>query len=209
MSAERHATIGTPRLDPAGELRHTEPSPEESARMNVLRTPRLELVPFTLPMVEAVMAGRREEAEEIAGARLPHAWPGAALIERAFSASLERIRADPARRLWGDRLMVLPEATRVIVGSVVFHGKPDDAEGIAEVAYGVDEASQGRGYATEATRAAVEWALAEPEVRAVQATTAVWHRASLRVIQKVGMHQVGTREHDMLGELLVFEKTRA
>ena len=177
--------------------------------MSVLCTPRLELVPMTLPMVEAVMAGRREDAEAIAGALLPRAWPGPALIERAFSASLERIRESPARRLWGDRLMVVPGAPRLIIGSVVFHGKPDEAEGVAEMAYGVKEGSQGRGFATEATRAALEWALAQPGVRAVQATTAVWHKQSLRVIEKMEMRQVGTREHDLLGELLVFERARA
>jgi RimJ/RimL family protein N-acetyltransferase len=177
--------------------------------MSILLTRRLELVPITLRMVEAVMAGRRAEAEAAAEARLPDAWPGPALIERAFSASLELIRANPVRRLWGDRLMILRgERERLIIGSVVFHGKPDDADGVAEVAYGVEEASQGLGYATEATRAAVEWALDQPEVRAVQATTAAWHRASLRVIEKIGMTRIGTRDHDMLGELLVFERAK-
>lgn len=155
------------------------------------------------------MAGERARAEEIACARLPEAWPGAALIERAFTASLADIRGDPARRLWGDRLMLLEEGggRPFVVGSVVFHGRPDD-DGIAEVAYGVEERSQGLGYATEATRACVDWALDEAGVRAVQATTACWHKASLRVIEKLGMKQVGTREHDMLGELLVFELRR-
>ena len=176
----------------------------------VLTTPRLELVPITLAMVEAVMLGRREQAEAMMEARLPDAWPGPALIERAFSASLDHIRAAPDNRLWGDRLMILPRASRdggrVVVGSVVFHGRPVD--GVAEVAYGVEEGSQGVGYATEATSAAVEWALSEPDVAAVTATTAAWHRASLRVIEKLGMSRVGTREHDLLGELLVFELRR-
>jgi ribosomal-protein-alanine N-acetyltransferase len=170
----------------------------------IVRTPRLELVPVTLAMVEAVMRGDRAAAEAIVGARLPDAWPGAALIERAFTASLEDIRADPVKRLWGDSLMITPE--RFIVGSVVFHGKPHDDDGVAEVAYGVEEASQNQGYATEATGAMVEWALAQPGVVAVQATTLPWHRASLRVIEKIGMQRVGTREHEMLGELLVYER---
>jgi RimJ/RimL family protein N-acetyltransferase len=177
--------------------------------MCVLRTERLELVPITLPMVEAVFRGDREGAEAIAGARLPDAWPGAALVERAFTASLEDIRRDPERRLWGDRLMMLREASEpLIIGSVVFHGRPDE-DGVAEVAYGVEQGRQSLGFATEATRAAVAWALAEPGIAAVRATTATWHRASLRVIEKLGMRLCETREHDMLGELLVFEVRRA
>ena len=178
--------------------------------MVVLRTSRLTLEPITLPMVEAVMLGRREDAERVAEARLPEAWPNRALIERAYTASLDEIRADPETRLWGDRLMIVTEAggARRVVGSIVFHGRPD-AEGIAEVAYGVEESSRGQGLATEATGACVGWALEQEGVAAVRATTHPWHLASLRVIQKIGMTQVGTREHELLGELLVFEARRA
>jgi ribosomal-protein-alanine N-acetyltransferase len=173
--------------------------------MGVLRTPRLTLEPITLPMVEAVMLGRREDAERVAEARLPEAWPNRALIERAYTASLDEIRADPERRLWGDRLMILSDGgNRRVVGSIVFHGRPGD-DGIAEVAYGVEESSRSQGFATEATGACVQWALEQEGVLAVQATTHPWHLASLRVIQKIGMTQAGTREHELLGELLVFE----
>jgi len=175
----------------------------------VLRTPRLELEPMSLRLVEAVMLGLREVAEEITLARLPDAWPNRALVERAFCASLDAIREDPSTRLWGDRLIIRRdgEGKRRVVGSVVFHGHPED--GVAEVAYGVEEASQGQGIATEATQACVDWALGEPGIVAVQATTVPWHTSSLRVITKLGMDRVGVREHEVLGELLVFERRRA
>ena len=177
--------------------------------MTGIRTSRLTLEPITLAMVEAVMVGRREDAERVAEARLPDAWPNRGLIERAFTASLEEIRADPATRLWGDRLVIVTEERggkieRRVVGSIVFHGRPGD-DGLAEIAYGVEESSQGQGIATEATGACVRWALGQAEVRAVRATTLPWHKASLRVIEKLGMKLVATRDHDVLGELLVFE----
>jgi RimJ/RimL family protein N-acetyltransferase len=176
--------------------------------MTFLRTPRLGLEAISLPLVEAIMQDRRDDAERIAEARLPGAWPNRALIERAFTASLDQIRADPATRLWGDRLMIVtePDGDRRVVGSVVFHGHP--ADGIAEVAYGVEEASQGQGIATEATGACVRWALEQQGIVAVTATTLPWHKASLRVIEKVGMKPSGTRDHEILGELLVFEIRR-
>jgi [ribosomal protein S5]-alanine N-acetyltransferase len=172
----------------------------------VLRTSRLSLEPITLPLVEAVILGRRDVAEQMVDARLPDTWPNRALVERAFCASLEAIRADPDVRLWGDRLMIRqgPRGERRVVGSVVFHGHP--ADGVAEVAYGVEDGSQGEGLATEATRASVAWALGEPGIVAVQATTVPWHTASLRVIAKLEMERVGLREHEILGELLVFER---
>lgn len=174
----------------------------------MLRTARLELVPMTLAMVEAVMSGRKDDAEGLVGATMPSRWPNRELVERAFTASLEDIRAQPAVRLWGDRVLVLqgaPGEARVI-GSVVFHGQPGE-DGVAEIAYGVEEASQGQGYATEAVRSCVDWAL-EQGARAVQAATFEWHRPSMRVIAKVGMVHVGTRHHETMGEMLVFERRR-
>lgn len=173
-----------------------------------LLTDRLELVPMTLAIVEAVMAGRREEAEAHLSAPLPAAWPGRALIERAFSASIERIREDPLTRLWGDRVMIARLGPRRVIGSVVFHGAPGE-DGIVEVAYGVEQESQQQGYATEATSASVEWALSQPGVRAVRATTPTWHRPSRRVLEKCGFLLVGSRESEsMLGELLELERRR-
>src|SRR5207248_3244700 len=130
----------------------------------VLVTERLWLVPVTLPMVEAVIRGDRSGAEELAGGRLPDAWPGAELIHRGFGASVDAIRADEKKRLWGDRLLLTREGEPRVVGSVVFHGRPGD-DGVAEVGYGVERGSQGQGYATEGTRAAVAWAFAQAGVR--------------------------------------------
>ncbi|WP_245678325.1 GNAT family N-acetyltransferase [Chondromyces crocatus] len=168
-------------------------------------TPRLELVPITVPLVEAVMRGRRDDVEAILAARMPTEWPGPALIERAFSASLDLIRAAPLVRLWGDRVMISREGARRVIGSVVFHGAPDE-DGSVEVAYGVEHESQQQGFATEATEASVLWALQQPGVRLVKATTPTWHTASRRVLEKCGFCVVGSREGDLVGELLEFER---
>lgn len=175
--------------------------------MGVLVTPRLILEPMTLPLVEAVFAGQRTLLEEIARAKVPAAWPGRALVERAFSASLEAIREDPDKRLWGDRLMITNDGDRLLVGSVIFHGRPDD--GVAEVGYGVEESWQCKGLASEATRACVEWALAQPGIRAVTATTPPWHVASIRVLERSGLVKVGTEEHEALGEVVRFTRHRS
>ncbi len=177
--------------------------------MPVLFTPRLELVPITLPFVEAVMLDRRADVERMAGAVLPRNWPGRTLIERAFSASLDDIRADPDKRLWGDRLMITREGERRLVGSVIFHGRPDATnDGVTDVGYGVEDSMQGQGYATEGTRAQVDWALSQPGVKKICATTPPWHTASIRVLEKSGFHRVGLEEHPFLGEILCFARER-
>ena len=173
--------------------------------MPALVTPRLRLVPITLAAIEAVLDRDQPRAEAIVEARFPPGWPNDPLLDVGFPYSREAIRADPDVRLWGDSLVILRDAPRV-VGSVVFHGHPSD--GIAEIGYAIEESSRGIGLATEATRACAEWALAEPGIAALRATTFPWHVASLGVIRNLGMRQVATRDHDTLGELLVFERRR-
>lgn len=173
--------------------------------MPTLSTQRLRLVPISLDAIEAVLDHDRARAETVVGARFPDQWPNDDLVALGFPYSRAALRADPAVRLWGDSLILLATEPRII-GSVVFHGHPSD--GVAEVAYTVEESYRNRGYATEATLACVEWALQQPGIQAVQATTFPWHYASLGVIHHIGMCPVGTREHDTLGELLVFERRR-
>ena len=187
--------------------------------MPALVTQRLRIVPMTLEMIEGVMNRDRAAAEAAldaelrragihadACARFPDQWPNEELVARAFPFSLDAIRADPDTRLWGDSLVIPLDGPPRVVGSVVFKGRPPD--GIAEVGYGIEDGSRSLGLATEATRACVEWALEQPGITAVHATTFPWHVASLKVIQRVGMIQCDTRDHDVFGELLVFERRR-
>ena len=187
--------------------------------MPALVTERLRLVPISLEMIEGVMQRDRARAEaaldvalramgwtDDACARFPDAWPNEELVARAFPFSLDAIRAAPDTRLWGDSLILPASGPPRVLGSVVFKGRP--ADGIAEVGYGIEDSSRGQGLATEATRACVDWALTQDGITTVQATTFPWHVASLGVIRKLGMTPCGSREHDMFGELLVFERRR-
>jgi ribosomal-protein-alanine N-acetyltransferase len=171
--------------------------------MPAIVTQRLRLIPITLEAIEAVLDRDKPRAEAIIGARFPPAWPNDALLDVGFPYSRDAIHAAPETRLWGDSLVLLRDEPRV-VGSVVFHGRPSD--GVAEIGYSIEQRARGNGLATEATRACLEWALAQAGIDAIQATTFPWHTASLGVIRNLGMRQIATREHDTLGELLVFER---
>ncbi len=164
------------------------------------------MVPISVALVEAVLAGRRAETEALVGAKMPAAWPGRALVERAFLARLDEIRANPDHRLWGDRVAITRDEPRVI-GSVIFHGGPDH-QGAVEVAYGIEEDSQRLGFGYEAVHAAVTWAFGEPRVQFVRASTFTWHAPSRRILEKIGFRVVGTC-NDILGEMLEFEVAKS
>ena len=52
--------------------------------------------------------------------------------------------------------------------------------------YGISEAYQNNGYATEAVKAVLEWAFSHPEVIAIEAETESENAASIRVLEKCG-----------------------
>ncbi len=76
------------------------------------------------------------------------------------------------------------------IGSCAYKGPPD-VDGAVEIAYGIDPAYQGRGYATEAARALVEYAMSNDQVRVVRAHTRPDGKASMRVLGKLGFTCVG------------------
>ena len=61
----------------------------------------------------------------------------------------------------------------------------------AELGYVLERAWWGRGYATEAAKAVVDWAVAEPGIYRAWAVCDVEHQASARVLEKVGMEREG------------------
>jgi [ribosomal protein S5]-alanine N-acetyltransferase len=175
--------------------------------VTILETERLRLIPVTLAIVEAILADDVVRTAREIGARLPDPWPGRALIERAFFASIDDVRKDPEARLWGDRIALSRDDDPRLIGSVIFHGRPS-RDGVVEVGYGIEAGSQGNGYASEALRAQVEWALTREGVSCVRATTPPWHQASIKVLERAGLLHLGPIEHEALGEVLLFERRR-
>jgi RimJ/RimL family protein N-acetyltransferase len=74
----------------------------------------------------------------------------------------------------------------LVVGDIGFHGPPNPG-GSVTVGYGLAPGARGQGYATEALRAVVEWALSQPEVVAVEADTTHANLPSQRVMERAGM----------------------
>ncbi len=85
-------------------------------------------------------------------------------------------------------MIALKDGTHV--GDLCFKGLNPD--GSVEIGYGILDEYQGRGYASEAVAAAVNWALAQPGVTRVEAETEPDNRASQRVLEKCGFIPTGT-----------------
>jgi len=93
--------------------------------------------------------------------------------------------ADP----WVHGFRLLHRGSGKVVGFCSFKGPP--ADGVVEIAYGIAPDEQGKGYATEAARALVEFARTFPEVRVIRAHTLPDGAASKRVLEKCGFQHTG------------------
>ncbi|KRV47809.1 acetyltransferase [Wenjunlia vitaminophila] len=142
---------------------------------NDLTTDRLLLRPWSSDDLTAVLDGTR----------LPH-WA------EDFPAEGDRVIAGflterpEGLHEYGHRLVV-ERSSGLVVGSIGLFWPP--SEGLIEIGYGIVVSRRGRGYASEATRALVAFALTAPGVRGVQAQTDPSNPASVRVLEKAGMQR--------------------
>lgn len=139
----------------------------------ILQTERLTLVLNSVDEVRAQI----ERLSDDDRAEVSPVW-----LALAFTAT----EADPW--MHGFKATLRDEGT--IVGGAAFKGPPDD-EGAVEIAYGIEPEHQGRGYATEAAWALIEFARNADGVRIVRAHTRHDNIASSRVLTKCGFRCVG------------------
>jgi RimJ/RimL family protein N-acetyltransferase len=120
---------------------------------------------------------------------------------------LARVQSMTTPDPWTLGFSVFHRGLDVVVGGCGFKGPPDQA-GVVEIAYGIDPAHQGKGYATEAARAMVAFAFRDPRIRMVIAHTLSAEHASARVLTKSHFHCVGQVIDPEDGKVWRWEKSR-
>jgi RimJ/RimL family protein N-acetyltransferase len=142
-------------------------------------TPRLRLRPLSPAEMQDLLEGRPGD-----GRRWAEGYPlDGTLVAVAMQADLVKHDVD---RGGFCHYQVLLRDEDVVIGDVGFHAPPDEL-GEVSVGFGIVPAARGRGYAVEALRALLDWALRQPEVRCVHADTDLVNLASQRVLVGAGM----------------------
>lgn len=119
----------------------------------------------------------RERMEECIAAEVD------AGLKKAYGEMLDGCLSHPDLWDWYAMWQIeLKDGTRV--GDLCFKGLSPD--GVTEIGYGILEEYQNNGYATEAVKAALEWAFRTPRVVAVEAEAEADNAASQRVLAKCG-----------------------
>jgi len=109
-------------------------------------------------------------------------------MQAAYGEMLSGSRAHPAERQWYAPWGAY-QKDGTFVGDLCFKGPPSHGE--VEIGYGIRDAYQGKGFATEAAGALTDWAFSQPDVYYVTAETEPNNRKSKRVLEKLGFTQRG------------------
>ncbi|MDX1662030.1 MAG: GNAT family N-acetyltransferase [Gemmatimonadota bacterium] len=169
-----------------------------------IETDRLILTAVGEAVLDAWADRDAERLDALLGARFAGGAPALPPFEESLPAWPDRLRDDPEG--FGVTWMVLSKASREPLGVV---GVSPVEPAVWRVGYSVFPERQRRGYATEAVRIAVAWALGQPGVRTVRATIPAWNLPSIRVAEKIGMAHAGTDVDPEAGEVLVYERRDA
>lgn len=166
----------------------------------MIRSDRLDLLPFTPELLQAMMRSNADALHRIVGARFTGGTVPP-LMEDALPAMLEAMLEDPSP-WWG--WLLVDRGLREAVGAVGFAGPPGE-DGKVQMGYAIFPRFERQGYASEGAAAAVRWAFTQPDVTAVRATIPPWNGGSIRVAEKIGMKLSGETQDDEVGTVLVYE----
>ncbi len=153
----------------------------------MIQTTRLELRP--LPSAAAgALPDDRETAARLLSAALPTDWPQADLLD-VLPLQAAAAHGEEHFGVW----VIIERESKTVVGDIGFIGPPGE-DGAVEIGYSIIPDRRGRGYATEAARVLVDWALREPGVGSVVAGCEKENLPSIRVLERIGF--VLTSESD-------------
>jgi ribosomal-protein-alanine N-acetyltransferase len=161
-----------------------------------LTTPRLRLRPLAPDEMRELLEGR-----PLPGQTWAEGYPLDGTLV-AVAMQQELVDADVDRGGFCHYQVLLKDED-VVIGDVGFHAPPDEL-GEVSVGFGIVPVARRRGYAVEALKGVLDWALPRPEVRSVHADTDLVNLASQRVLLGAGMRVVADE-----GDRKVYEISRS
>jgi ribosomal-protein-alanine N-acetyltransferase len=160
-----------------------------------LATERLSLEVATPESLGFAAEDDRDSLTRSLSCRIPPDWPpriddDGRMAREGFAYVRDLLRKKPSLTGWWGWWVLRRDPERVLIGAVSPKGPPD-RDGSVEVSYGIVASEQGRGYATEATRALIEWVEGDPRTRTIVAETFPHLGASIAVMRNCGLRHLG------------------
>ncbi|MBG1270848.1 GNAT family N-acetyltransferase [Nostoc sp. WHI] len=163
-----------------------------------ITTQRLELLPCSLEVAQAVITRSKSQVERLLRVTVPDDWYASEVLD-IFPMYAQMLIDDSSELGWGVWLMI-NIADSTLIGDLGFGGKPDQT-GTVEMGYEVISAYRQQGFTFEAVEALVDFAFTQRELKRIIAHSPDDHAASIRILEKLGMQQIGRDENLLKWEL--------
>jgi [ribosomal protein S5]-alanine N-acetyltransferase len=157
-----------------------------------IETERLLLVTLLPEEIESLIAGYAERVALVTGFTFPPDDPNRGVD---LSWHLRALQADRNQLPWRIRVIV-ERSSKTVVGSINLKGPPNTA-GDVEIGWGLNEDARGKGYATEASTAVINWVSKQPGVTTVSATIPDDNYASQRLAARLGFARTSNIRRDL------------
>lgn len=178
--------------------------------MDVIHSPRLELIAMSPAFLDSSIKGDLESAARLLGLTVPVDWLEAKWL---MEMRLAKMRENAALEPWLLRAVGLRE-TKSMIGFIGFHALPGAeylssyAPGAVEFGYTVFPDYRKMGYASEAAGALMQWAIQEHGVTRFVLSISPINEPSLRLARKFGFRKVGsvTDPEDGVEDVFLLER---
>lgn len=157
-----------------------------------IQTERLILSVLLPAEIEALLAGDVQHVECVTTFRYPPDDPNRGVD---LNWHLQALRADYNELPWRIRVIV-ERSSNTVIGSINLKGPPDE-RGDVEIGWGMNDGARGKGYATEAAAAVLQWAFEQPSVGSMSATIPDDHTASQRIAQRLGLSRTNATRRNL------------
>jgi [ribosomal protein S5]-alanine N-acetyltransferase len=165
-----------------------------------IQTQRLELLPCSLEVAQAAIAKNAPLVEKYLAAFVPEDWYNAE-VQSFLPKYIEMLQADSSQLGCGVWLMIRTDDS-TLIGDLGFGGKSEGQE--LELGYEVLKAYRNQGYATEAVQALIDFAFTQLEAKKIIAHTPEDNVASIQIMEKLEMRNLGIVEVPDLPGMKVF-----
>ena len=159
-----------------------------------VRTARLTLLACPAHLARAAHRGRLH-LEALLRMRVHEDWPTPE-IRDFLPIYARQLESSPGLLGWGIWI-IIHTTDRQTIGDIGFKGRPS-ISGSVDIGYGIVPTYRRQGYGNEAAAGLRDWAFSQPNVQRLTADCWPHNVASARILEKLGMKQIGTSDAGLL-----------
>ncbi len=150
-----------------------------------LITERLILIPYSIKICNDIINNDFTALDKM-GFKKGNGWPDEDVMETLpkIINNLNKVAAPTGFESW----MIIKNDSLEIIGDIGFKGFNHEQQNI-DLGYGIIQIERRKGYAEEAARALIKWALAHKEVKEITAKCFIRNVSSINLLRKLNFVQ--------------------